>query len=206
MTRRIALFALLVAASAAGSAAKPRSFHLRLAGRTVRVAVPAVFDPLLPRSVYPNRRAPAPPLPLPLVVVEDGLAKAAEPLLLERGCLVAVTRSPDRAVIAALLAELPRRAGREISAVSVLSTRSGDLLSDPNLRAAALFDPPDLRSGEGSGVPVELYRRTPDGRLPAAAALPEGVREKWYRTAAEFPPEAFRDAVEWLSAGPPPVD
>jgi len=205
LSRRLAILALFAAASAAASASKPRSFHLRLAGRDVRVAVPTVFEPLLPLSVYPNRRVPSPARPLPLVIVDAALAKAAEPLLLDRGCLVAVTESPDRAVVAGLLDELPRRLGRDLSGVSVLASRSLDLLSDPNLRAAAFFDPPDLAPPGGKRcVPVQLYRRTSGGDLPDAAASPACVREKWYRTAADFPPEAFRDAAEWLSAGPPP--
>jgi hypothetical protein len=204
MRLRAAILALLAAASAEAAAAKSRSFHLRVAGRTVHVAVPEVFEPLLPRSVYPNRRAPASLRPLPLVVVDRVLAKSAEPLLLERGCLVAVMRSPDREALAALLGELPRRVGREISAVRVLSSRSGDLLSDPDVRAAALFEPTDFRPADAEHcVPVELYRRTSGGDLPDPAWPARCVREKWYRTSGDFPGEAFRDAAEWLAAEPP---
>ncbi|HET9793798.1 MAG TPA: hypothetical protein VFS34_04990 [Thermoanaerobaculia bacterium] len=203
MKRGIALVLLLAAAPAPAAPGKQRSFRLRLRDRSVRVVVPAVFEPLLPGSVYPNRRKPAPPRPLPLVVVDRTLAKAAGQDLLDRGCIVAELAPFDRAGIDGLLAELPRHVDTAIAEVTVLSARAGDVLSDPRIRAAALFDPPDFRPEAGAAcVPVELFRRTVRDELPDLPATRDCVREKWYRTSAGFPPEAFRDAAEWLAAGP----
>ncbi len=205
MKRGIAVAVLLAAGAAPAStgSGKPHSFHLRLTRGSVRIVVPAVFEPLLPGSIYPDRRRPAAPRPLPLVVLERRLAKAAEQELLDRGCIVAEVEAVDRVELDELLAELPRRVEGGIAGVGVLSETVGDVLSDPGVRAAAFFDPPDFRPDDGPGcIPVEIFRRTAGGDSPDAPAPGGCVREKWFRTSAGFPPEAFRDAAEWLAAGP----
>jgi hypothetical protein len=202
MRGRIAVLALLAAAAASAESGKPRSFRFAQGGRDVRVVVPTVFEPLLPGSVYPDRRRPASPREMLLVVVDRALARSAEPFLLDRGCIVAVVDSVDRELLAGLLAEIPRRAGRTIDAVGILSARASDVLSDPRIRAAALFEPPDPNAGGGGDCrPVAVFRRTPSADLPDSRPS-KCVREKWYRASGAFPPEAFRDAAEWLAAPP----
>jgi hypothetical protein len=51
-----------------------------------------------------------------------------------------------------------------------------------------------------------LFRRAAAGEVPAPAPPAGGgcLLEKWYRSDAGFPDEAFRDAAEWLAAASRP--
>ena len=204
MTRRAAaaiLSALLAAVPAAAD--KERAFVLRTGGERVRVVTPRRFAPLLPGSVYPNRRRPLSPRGAPVVVVERALAKRAEAPLLDRGFVVAEIDRVDRAAIEALLPELTRRLGVAFGGAKLLARDCGDGCLASGIAAAALFEPaavPAERPPAFNCLPIAVFRRTRDGAVPASAAADSScVAERWFRTEGEFPAEAFRDAAEWLA-------
>ncbi|HET7451424.1 MAG TPA: hypothetical protein VFL12_01665 [Thermoanaerobaculia bacterium] len=203
MRRRAAVaFLLVLLAASAEEAGKDRAFVLRAAGQRVRVVVPKRFEPLLPGSVYPNRRIPATRGGAPVVVLERTLAKRAEAPLLDRGFVVAEMERIDRAAIEALLPELARRVGASFGGAKLLARRAGDGLRAPEIDAAALFDPgevPEERPTAFPCLPIAVFRRTPDGAVPAASRDGACVVERWFRTDGDFPDDAFRDAAEWLA-------
>ena len=203
MSRRAAAAFLLALAATAAEAAKDRAFVLRAAGQRVRVVVPERFEPLLPGSVYPNRRIPTTRGGAPVVVLERTLAKRAEAVLLDRGFVVAEMERIDRAAIEALLPELTRRVGVSFGGAKLLARRAGDGLRAPEIDAAALFDPVEV-SEEGPPafpcLPIAVFRRTRDGAVPDSASTDGAcVVERWFRTDGDFPDDAFRDAAEWLA-------
>ena len=205
MTRRAAALLALLLAAPPATAEKDRAFAVSAGGRRVRVVVPKVFDPLLPGSVYPNRREPRPPRLAPAVVVDRALAGRAEAPLLDRGFLVAEIDAPDRAAVGAIREVLRTRFGG--GEIAVLALRARDLLGDPEIRAAALFDPPDLRAGADSPAcgRIAAFRRSTTGDVDAGPA-DRCVAERWFRTGDAFPEEAFRDAAEWLASAAVPAN
>lgn len=183
---------------------KSRVIRFTVASQRVRAVVPDVFEPLLPGSVYPNRRKSKPWSGATVVVVERSLAGRAEPYLLARGLLVAEIDGIDAAAVDAIADELSRRTGSGIGAVELLARKFGDALSSRRLRSAALFDPaerPEVRPSLPC-LDVALFHRAAADEVPSATAPPAGecVTEKWYRGRDGFPDEAFRDAAEWLAA------
>jgi hypothetical protein len=211
---RAALLAALtsVGASPAAVQASGKSRTIRFTAGTVavRAVVPEAFEPLLPGSFYPNRRKARAWSGGPVVIVERSLASRAERDLLARGLLVAEVESIDAAAVDAVESGLARRIEGGIGAVSLLARRPGSALSNPTLRAAALFDPPEIQPGPPSAacLPVALFHRAAPGEVPAAATFADGgcVFEKWYRSDDGFPDEAFRDAAEWLAEASRPRD
>ena len=192
--------ALWLAASPA-AAGKARSFRIQAAGRSVRVVVPELFEPLLPGSVYPNRRKPRKPRATPVAIVEAELAGDAEPFLLDRGFVVAEVETIDAPTVDRVLDSLAASIEGGIGEATLLARRPGDALSDRRIRAAALFDPapPADLSPRGAGG-VLFFGTTAGGSLPAASAPHGSMSERWYRSDHGFPREAFRDAAEWLAA------
>lgn len=191
--------AAILAASAAA-----RTLHVDVKGENVRVVVPHLFEPLLPGSVYPNRRRERPPHREPVVVVERSLAHRAEPYLLARGLVVAELDRIDRATIESLLETLGQRLEGGIGGASLLARSAGDALGAPNLRAAALFDPAELPPPPDSArgcIPVAVFRRLADGAEPglASESPSDCIVERWFRSNREIPDAAFRDAAEWLA-------
>ena len=194
-------YLLLFLATPLLASEKARTFHVRVGGESVRVIVPKTFEPVLPGSVYPNRRKPEPPRRLPVAILAPEAAPALE-FLLERGFLVAERRS---APIEDLLAALASRPEADVSRAAVFAFREAP--AEPAaIRATAIFDPdPDRAGPEGPG-PVALFLRAP-GRAPSselsnafAARFGPSIVEKWYRSETGFPEQAYRDAAEWAAA------
>ena len=213
MNRKRIAFALAVALVRTGAAgAKTRKLVVDAAGARVRIVVPQAFAPLLPGSVYPNRKEPAQPRGRPIVFVERDpeLLRRAEPALLARGFIVAEMAAIDAASIDATLEALGGRIEGGVGEAKLLARRPGDALGDPRVRAAALFDPPAFREPDPhrmNCLPVAIFRRTPDGN-PAGEGFsrPTCVSERWFRTSESIPDDAFRDAAEWLAVTSQPYD
>jgi len=207
----LALSAALSPASA--GAAGGRSVRFTVRGLPVRAVVPALFEPLLPGSFYPNRRKPRAWSggPVVILILERSLARAIEPALLARGFLVAEVDAIDAATVDDLLEELARRVPGEIGETKLVARRAGNLLTNPRIRAAVLFDPPDYRetdSRSSACLPVALFHRAGPGNSPSAPppGRPDCVSEKWYRSDDGFPEEALRDAAEWLASLSRPLE
>ena len=203
--------AILLAAAFLGAlppallaSAKSRTIRFPAGSRRVRAVVPQVFVPLLPGSVYPNRRRTKPWSGGTVVVVERDLAHRAEPYLLARGLLVAEVDAIDAATVEAIAEALSRRIEGGIGAVELLARKPGDALSSRRLRSAALFDP-EARPETRPSLPcldLALFHRAASDDVPSATGSAAGgcVTERWYRGRDGFPGEAFRDAAEWLAA------
>jgi hypothetical protein len=205
----ILAFALLLASPGSASE-KARSFTIHFAGGSARVVVPKKFEPLLPGSVYPNRRKPIPARGCPVVVVQKvaPLLASAEPFLLERGLLVVEMANPDPVGIDQVLTELLHHAEASPARAELLLWKDSPAINSASITAAAIFDPQDFHEpgAEASRcLPVALFLRAPAAtaseELTARFLLrPECVSERWYRAAKGFPEQAFRDAAEWLAA------
>ena len=209
-TALVAALASLGAMPALQAAGKARTLRFTVGTVAVRAVVPEVFEPLLPGSFYPNRRKAKAWSGGPVVIVERSLASRAERDLLARGLLVAEVESIDAAAVDAVESGLARRIEGGIGALTILARRPGSALSNPAVRSAALFDPPEFPPSAPSAacLPVALFHRAASGEAPAPAPPADGgcVLEKWYRSDDEFPDEAFRDAAEWLAAASRPRD
>ena len=205
-----ALLPFGVVPAALQASGKSRTIRFQAGSVAVRAVVPEVFEPLLPGSFYPNRRKGKAWSGGPVVIVESSLASRAERELLARGLLVAEVESIDAAAVGTVAAGLAQRIEGGIGAVTLLARRPGDALSNPTLRSAALFDPPEFHPASSSAacLPVALFHRAATGEVPAPAPPADGgcVLEKWYRSDDGFPDEAFRDAAEWLAAASRPRD
>ena len=174
---------------------------MRVGSDSVRVIVPKTFEPLLPGSVYPNRRKPIEARRLPVAILCREASPALE-FLLERRILVAERGSePVDALLEALAARPEADPGRAalFAYRSVPPTRAA-------VKAIAVFDP-DLGVPRAVGSsPVALFFRAPllvpSEELSRASVAIFGPRvvEKWYRGEAGFPVEAFRDAADWAAA------
>ncbi len=184
-----------------GASAKARTFRVPVGSESVRVIVPKTFEPVLPGSVYPNRRMPAASRPLPVAILAPEAAPALE-FLLERSFLVAERRS---APIEDLLAALASRPEADASRAAVFAFREAPA-RPAAIRATAIFDPDPERAGPAGSGPVALFLRAP-GRAPSselsnafAARFGPSIVEKWYRSETGFPEQAYRDAAEWAAA------
>lgn len=214
MRRRItALAAAFALVRGVPASAKTRKIVVEAAGARVRIVVPAAFAPLLPGSVYPNRRKPATRRGTPIVFVERDreLLRRAEPVLLARGFIVAEMAAIDAASIDATLEALRERIEGGVGEAKLLARRPGNALDDPRVRAVALFEPPAFRPPDPSllnCLPVAIFRRTADGRPSERppGERPDCVSERWFRTSKSFPDDAFRDAAEWLAVTSQPDD
>lgn len=170
--------------------------------------VPRLFEPLIPGSAYPNRRLPIPARGRPgiLLAAPAGLfARAAAPLA-ERGLVVLqIEPGADLAAAAAWLAAQPECAGARVGA-ELVGTGAGD---SPNgvaaLAAVAVLAAGMPATPDGAKV---LVARAVAGGAPEenGESRTRGVVEKWYRLPAGhrasdlLPPQAWRDAAEWLAA------
>jgi hypothetical protein len=170
-----------------------------------RVYVPRLFEPVIPGSVYPNRRFPVPARSRPgvvLVVPPRLFVRAAAPLL-ERGLVVLRLEgsSPDLSAAVELLAGLPECAGAPIGLEMVAVEREADLRVVPPPRAIAFVGAAPARTpAPGTRVLVLRAWSGTAAPPPAGAAV-----ERWYRAPERFrasdvvPAEAWRDAAEWLA-------
>jgi hypothetical protein len=183
---------------------KSRVIRFTAGNRRVRAVVPEVFEPLLPGSVYPNRRQSKPWSGGTVIVLERSLVARAEPFLLARGLLAAEVEGIDEGTVDAIADELSRRIEGGIGAVELLARSAGDALSSRHLRSAALLDPGALPETRPSlpCLEVAIFHRAGADEVPSASSPAESgcVTEKWYRGRDGFPDEAFRDAAEWLAS------
>jgi hypothetical protein len=177
-----------------------RTFRIRVGGESLRIVVPKTFEPLLPGSVYPNRRKPVEARRLPVAILDREAAPARD-FLLERKFLVVERRSAAVAEILAALASLPEAD----SSLAVLIGFRNPASVPAGVRAVAILDPDLTSKSPGPSTPgaVALFFRTP-ARVPSAdftrvlqARFGPNVVEKWYRSMNGFPEQAYRDAAEW---------
>jgi hypothetical protein len=154
-----------------------------------RLYVPKVYAPLLPGSIYPDKKMSVPAKARPLLVVvcpEKGACRKNEILdqAAQRGLVVLVAKRDDAAIGNRPEVDLTRT-GTLIVTPTALKvqaappTRAGAPHSSPSkqnsLLAALLSDEP-LEASDG--MVLKLYSPNKEGLLPN---------------------EAFRDAVEWLA-------
>jgi len=154
MDRRLGLV-VAAAALAAGTAAAGTqgTFRIQLPEGRARVVVPRRFEPLLPGSVYPDKRKMVEALHLPVAALDRRLAARGRKFLLERGFRVVET--PAGGVkIAALKAGLAGYPEADTSRIVVWG--EGSVTDTAGAAALALFSP----------VPPET--------------LGKAVIEKWY--------------------------
>ncbi len=179
---------------------KARAFRVRVGGESVRVIVPKTFEPLLPGSVYPNRRKPADARRLPIAILAPETAPALE-FLLERQFLVAVRHS---ATVEDLLGALASRPEADPGRAAIFVFREAPVLPAA-IRAIAIFDPDLPGKPAAAFSSVALFLRSP--HLVPSAELSRDLNgrfgthavEKWYRGETGFPKQAYRDAAEWAA-------
>lgn len=222
----LAVSAVFVLAGCASSTWE-RTAAARWAGGSGTLLIPRLFRPLLPGSVYPDRRTPIPVRSRPAVVLvaagdasARALRGAAAPYLAERGLVVLATsvrREPGEAAAKAVfgaagyVSSRPESAGARIGLLLVEPADGlvREVLNGSRFDAVALavFLPaasPGPRSAGGKPVLV-LNRAGQEGPSPELShrlgrVLPAPV-ERWYGgpgKVASLPPHAFRDAAEWL--------
>lgn len=205
----IAFLALGLLSSSLQAQSKARAFYLNMEGGRVRVLIPIKFAPLLPGSVYPNRAKPIKAEKCPVAIVEKlpDFTKGFEEPLLDRGFLV--VEIPRRWLVSttALLQALARHPEADPARTILIVWQSLPPRLDRRVGAAAIFDPDFSRGipqgGEGRPAVATFFltpRRAPSEELTwkLHELFGAGVVEKWYRSPHKFPPEAFRDAAEWL--------
>lgn len=171
-----------------------------------RLYVPKMYAPLLPGSIYPDKKVAVPAKGRPVMVLvcpEKGDCREKEILgqAAQRGLVVLVSREPDFDLL---------RTRAEADAANIgwlLVNPSGDFLrrwmgGGAAGKAVAMIGPP---SQPGSPGPFPSF---PSKEFLLAALLdrepPEagdGTVLKLYAPNAKglLPIEAFRDAVEWLA-------
>lgn len=145
-----------------------------------KVYVPKLYAPLLPGSIYPDKKAPVPAKSRPAIVVvcpAKGGCREGEILeqAAQRGLVVFVTRRADAAIAARLEVD-PARTGTLIVASASLKVEPSPSSPSKQFFLAALLDrePPEA----SDTTILKLYSPNKKGLLPN---------------------EAFRDAVEWLA-------
>jgi hypothetical protein len=202
---------LLVALAAAGCASSlwERTERVSSGGTEGRLYVPKVYAPLLPGSIYPNRKIPLAAKACPVIVVvcpEKGDCRKDEILeqAAKRGMVVLVLTRPSSAPLKIDLLRARAEANAE---------RTGWLLVKPTeefLRrwidggapgvALAILGPPNPFAPP---FPSYLSKNLLFLSLQPAEAspVPDGAILKLYaaRPSGGLPREAFRDAVEWLA-------
>ena len=201
---------LLLPVAARGGEA--RRFRLPAAGGEATVLVPEIFEPLLPGSIYPDRRRPAPALSRPAALLLDGAGEKLRRLLLDRGAVVVELRSDGGAVSAKLvdaLVSLPEIDPRRL--VLVFSGRGGAI--DPRFAAAAILSPDPSWPGPAPFPgKIGLFVPLPEGEPPTKkwgsliSAAGDGAFLRWYGASGPLPPEALRDVAELVAgvgAAPP---
>lgn len=226
MRRAAGLLAALAAIGCASGSPVALTRTADVAGVTGRLHVPELFEPLAPGSAYPNRRAPIAAASRPAVLVwpegetSRGLGRLAVRFLSERGVVVLElpegTAGPYRERLSegvrALGAFRESRGGRVgLLALSPSPPLALAALEEPSVAAVALvgFDPPDAPPAAAARRPPLLVSNLAAPLDPAAgltarltAFLGRQPVEKLYRPSRDgrgFPPEAARDAAEWLA-------
>ena len=203
--------AALLAASLSGCATSlwERTESFSSGGAEGRLYVPRVYAPLLPGSIYPDRKSPVPARGRPAIVVvcpEKGDCRESE--ILEqagwRGMVVLIFKRPPTSPLKNDLLRTRAEASAKQTAWLLVAPTEDFLRrwigSDAPGSATAVLEPP-LPSflSKQNLLPPLLFSSLllSDGQpeTPAGAIL------KLYaaRPAGGLPDEAFRDAVEWLA-------
>jgi len=153
-----------------------------------KLYVPNLYAPLLPGSIYPDKKTPVPATARPAMLLmcpSSGDCREKEILdqAAQRGLVVLVTRSAEAAIG-------PRP--------EVDRARTGTLIVTPTSLKVEVQPPP--RAG-ASPFPLskKIFLATSLSDAPLEA--PDGTVLKLYSPKKEglLPSEAFRDAVEWLA-------
>lgn len=171
-----------------------------------RLYVPKVYAPLLPGSIYPDKRIPLPAKARPAMVVlcpTKGNCREKEflDLAAQRGLVVLVGREPRVDL-------LRTRAEADAERIGWLLVNPGEELlrrwigvGAPDKAVAVIGPPP--RAGAPTPLPS-----SPSKKILFAALLDREPPEANDRTILKLyspneegllPGEAFRDAVEWLT-------
>ena len=145
-----------------------------------KLYLPKLYAPLLPGSIYPDRKTPLPAKGRPAIVVvcpAKGACRQSEILdqAAQRGLVVLVTRRADAAIGARPDVDAARTGTLIVAAGSLKAEPSPSSPSKKIFLAALLGDEP---LDAGDGTILKLYSPSKKGLLPN---------------------EAFRDAVEWLA-------
>jgi hypothetical protein len=153
-----------------------------------RLYVPKVYAPLLPGSIYPDKKMAVPAKARPLLVVvcpEKGDCRKNEILdqAAQRGLVVLVAKRDDAAI-----GNRPE----------VDLTRTGTLIVTPT--ALKVQGAPPTRAGAPHSSPSKQILLA-TLHMAEPPATPDGAVLKLYAPDARgrLPREAFRDAVEWLA-------
>jgi hypothetical protein len=215
------VWCFLVALLAPGCASSmwERTEKISSNGEEARLYVPKLWAPLMPGSVYPNKRAPVPAKGRPSVIVvcpSAGTCPKDRILgpLAERGIVVLLfeggLREPPKAD---LLRTRPEAAGAPQGLLLVEPTGdflrrcmgAGAISSAMAVLQSRAPEPAALPSP--SSLSKQIFRSA-TRRVMLAALLgseakisSEGVIEKLYApdAAGRLPREAYRDAAEWLA-------
>jgi hypothetical protein len=198
--RALALAALLGALGAAACASAPWTARRSVSEASFRgrLYVPRLYAPMLPGSVYPNRRVTVPARGRPgvVVVVPDRLFARATKELGDRGLVV--LRLQDRsglAEAAAWLASQPECVGASVGA-----ELAGEVPRDwpASVKAFALVGAAPGRRSSSTPV-LSLSTSLATGLDPAWAVRTYGAPER-FDASDLVPPQGWRDAAEWLAA------
>jgi hypothetical protein len=202
----VALLTLFLASGCASSTWE-RTERISSNGDTARLYVPKLWAPLLPGSVYPNKRVPVPAKGRPSVLVvcpASGKCPKVEILgpLAERGLVVLLfERTPKEPPKDDLLRTRAESAGAPTGWLLISPT-------DEFLRRWMRAGPtPGVILSLPSSPSKKLFNDAPrrvllEALLGSEANISsEGVIEKLYApdAAGRLPREAYRDAAEWLA-------
>ncbi len=169
-----------------------------------RLYVPKVYAPLLPGSIYPNRRVPVPAKGRPALVVvcpEKGDCRGSVILdqAAQRGFVVLVGRGTNIDLLRTRAEVDPERIGWLLVNPREDSLRRWTAAGATG-RAAAVVGPPPHG---GAGLPSSLSKK-----ILLAASLSDAPLEAQDGTVLKLyspnqknllPDQAYRDAVEWLA-------
>lgn len=194
--------ALLLVLSTAGCASSDWAKTESVPGG--RLYVPKLYAPLLPGSIYPDKRVPIPAKSRPAVIVvcpSKGDCRKNEILdqAAQRGLVVLVGREPKDDLLRTRAEADPGRIGW------LLVSPSGDFLrswtdAGAQGKAVAVIAPaPRVTAAFPSSLSKQILLAALLSDEPLEAGY--GTVLKLYSPNAKglLPGEAFRDAVEWLS-------
>jgi hypothetical protein len=204
---------LLVALGLAGCASSvwERTERVSSNGQEGRLYVPKLYAPLLPGSIYPDRKVAVPARGRPALVVvcpEKGDCRKDEILeqAAERGMVVLVlTRPPSAAPKDDLLRTRAEASAAQIGWLFVEPTneflRRWTNAGAIGAAAAVLGPPRDFAPAFPSSLSKQVVLLFAALHTAEAVPVPEGAVLKLYaaRPSGGLPREAFRDAVEWLA-------
>jgi len=178
--------AFLLAFATAGCASSPWQSIESVPGG--KLYVPKLYAPLLPGSIYPDRKAPVPAKGRPaLVVVCPEKGSCPKDAILDQAAqrgFVALVTSVAEAAIA------PR--------TEVDLARTGTVIVTPTSLKVEVHPPPEAGASPSSPSKKALLAALLES---APRVAPDGVVLKLYSPNSKglLPAEAFRDAVEWLA-------